>query len=238
MKLYTIGGMAPVPAPVKEHGHGLGHAVTGMTSENIDIRNKSYFELMNTRRYFTIEQWATFVNELDAFRKNKGMVTLSEMLVTISQDLIKGRVSGHKQTNRKEDVMSSTKQIVEGLALVTESLAKLTAEIANLVPEESNAEIAVDPVAKTAKSSAKAAKPAEKVKKAEPEVDLRKECSLQVATIIKYPSIDGGDTPMNGVRKILADHGLKGIKSAPEESIPELLKALTALADEVQALNG
>lgn len=103
---FTIGGMEPVENPLanKSIAHGLGDAIVAMGSRsNRDTRIKGYIELMRLRRYFTIDQWKLFENNLNRLRQKSGMCTLSQLITDISTESITGRKPDFK---RKDCVMS------------------------------------------------------------------------------------------------------------------------------------
>lgn len=255
--IKTIGGGSPFEDPVKLHSQVLGTHIVAMSSTKYAERRQGYINLMALRRFFTIDQWNKFNKDMDTFRKDRNFASLTEMIRSISSEMIHEGVE-KPETIKKEELMVKTteitssengnkiRQLIEGLAKVTAQLAELTNRVASIVPVLPVSEIVADPVQKGKNalneaemkgSAKKSEEKTGKIKKSagsddsEKPIDYKKVCRECVASICRHFQ------ELGPCLEIFKKHEVNGLNSAPVEKLPAIYRDLKDEVDKIEVLD-
>lgn len=237
---YTIGGLRPEGNPYQKYSQALGNEICKLSSKKWKERRTAYIEIMRIRRHFTIDQWSEFSKQLDKFRVEHSMLTFSQLMVNISQEMIKERPSvkavlvdefpyssenktynliEKEQNTMKSDLSTSVLKII-ALCFITmgEEFLKLF-EVDGL-----ETELKKDQGKKPQKSKIKEPEP-------EPQIDFMAKCR-EIAGQFQQQK-EG----LKAFKTVLSEAGFKGLKSIPEKELPKIYEKLEKALTELKEMN-
>jgi hypothetical protein len=242
----TIGGGSPFDNPTELFAQGLGMHIIAMSSTKYCERRAGYISLMSLRRFFTIDQWTAFQKSMDTFRKEHGFFSLTEMMHSISNEMIYESVENKSNsTTTKEESMTKTvgtmatengtelRQLIEGLAKVTAQLAELTNRAASIIPVlPLQVTVDNDLITKKAEPEKKKTKKSKEITAEEKLTDYKKLCRECVASLCRHFQ------DLGPARDVFAKHEVNGLNSAPAEKLPAIYEDLKAEVEKIPATEG
>lgn len=248
----TIGGGSPFEDPAELYARDLGRHIVDMSSTKLEKRWEGYTSLMALRRYFTIAQWTAFNKSMDTFRKERSFTSLTEMMQSISTEMIQYRMGDKHKIIKKEEPMAKItettssgngteiRQLIEGLAQVTAQLAELTNRVASIVPvlpvggmdfarpepvrkgENTSNEAETKGSAEKSKEKTGKGKKSAGSSDGEKPADYKKLCRECIAEIARQFGNISVALP------VFKKHEVNGLNSAPVEKLPAIYEDLKA----------